>query len=464
MGGAAAWMAARVLLTSRLREEQRIRELEIAAREERLSQLTSELKAAKAAEEELKEQLSQRERDCSRLQAEIGRLEERLKGQEAMAQERLATLEKARRELEEAFEALSGRALERNNRLFLDLARQTLDAYKREAQADLEGRRRAIEELARPIKESLSRVDGKLQELERAREGAYREIKEQIRSLVEDHLPLLHRETQELVNALRRPQVRGRWGEIQLRRVVEMAGMSPYCDFEEQKGIEAGGGAIRPDLIVRLPGGKRIVVDAKTPLHSYLEAMEAQPGQEEKKLLEHAANVKRHVDQLSRKEYWEGVSKALGSSPDFVIMFIPGEAFFSAALRAAPDLLEYAAARGVIIATPVSLISVLKAVAHAWRQEAIAENAQRIAELGRELYKRINTMAGHWTAVGRGLRQAVEAYNRATGTLESRVLVSARRFTELKAAPEGKEICHLDPLEVVPRDLQRLQQEKEDGS
>lgn len=462
-GGAAGAGAAWLLLRARLREERRASARELQVREERIEGLSRELQEAREREAALHSRLEERGEEVARLRTELGRLEERLRGQEAAAQERMALLERAREELKSAFEALSARALERNNRLFLDLAEKTMEVHRAEAREELEARRRAVEELARPIKESLSRVDARLEELERARQGAYTEIREQIRSLVQDHLPLLHRETQELVKALRRPQVRGRWGEIQLRRVVELAGMVAHCDFQEQKGMDVGGGTLRPDLVVHLPGGRRIVVDAKTPLHSYLDAVEGDAEGEEARLREHAANVKRHVDQLSRKEYWEGVARDLGGAPEFVIMFIPGEAFFSAALQAAPDLLEYAAERGVVLATPVSLISVLKAVAHAWRQEALAENAQRIAQLGRELYRRITTLANHWSGVGKGLKQAVEAYNRATGSLESRVLVEARRFVELKAAPQGKEIPNLEPLEVTPRRLQKLTEEEEDG-
>ncbi len=455
-GGAAAWLAARMALLSKVREERLAREMESKAAHERIGRMEDAIQRLESEAEAKARALDAKREENAALRAEIGKLEERLRAEQEAAAEKLALLERAREELSRSFQALSGQALERNNKVFLDLALQTLEAYKKEAAGDLVQRQKAIEELARPIRESLSRVDQRLSELEKAREGAYRAISEQVRALIEDHLPMLHRETQGLIRALRQPQVRGRWGEIQLRRVVEMAGMVPHCDFIEQHGVNAEKGVVRPDLVVNLPGGRKIVVDAKTPLASYLEAVECAPPEQERKLGEHVANIRKHIEQLASKGYWEHVSRELGRTPEFVIMFLPGESFFTAAVRYDAGLLEYGASKGVILATPLTLISVLKAVAHAWQQEAIAENAQRIAELGRELYNRIYTLSNHWVGVGKGLKQAVEAFNRATGTLESRVLVGARRFVDLEAAPKDKEIKSIEPLEVNPRELTKL--------
>ncbi len=308
-----------------------------------------------------------------------------------------------------------------------------------------------MEALAAPIRESLLQVDGKLGELEKSRLGAYSALQEQLKALVETHLPQLRNETANLVKALRQPVVRGRWGEMQLRRVVEMAGMVEHCDFFEQTSLEGEEGRIRPDLIVRLPGGKRIVVDAKAPVAAYLEAAEASDEPTRMaRLADHARQVRDHIASLSRKAYWE----QFAPTPEFVVLFLPGEMFFSAALQQDPGLLDYGVGKRVIPATPTTLIALLQAVAYGWQQEALAENAREISELGRTLYKRISTLADHWAGVGKGIEQAIKSYNKATATLESRVLVTARRFAALQAAPEGEIIETPEPVDHSARLLQ----------
>ena len=353
-------------------------------------------------------------------------------------------------ETESAFKALSADALARNNQAFLDLARATLAQTQESARGDLEMRQQAIVELVAPVRDSLDKVDSKIQELEKARAGAYAALHEQVRGLAETQTQL-RAETGKLVTALRTPGVRGRWGEIQLRRVVEMAGMLDHCDFVTQTSVASEEGRLRPDLLVQLPAGKIIVVDAKTPLDGYLQALEAPDDQTRKaRLADHARQVRAHLTALGRKSYWEQFDYA----PEFAVLFLPGECFFSAALESDPSLIEFGVGQNIILATPTTLIALLRAVAYGWRQENLAQNAAEISALGKELFKRLSDMGDHWSKMGKALERAVEAYNGAVGSLEARVMVSARKFADLKTAPLGVEIAALEPLEKSVRAVQ----------
>jgi DNA recombination protein RmuC len=362
---------------------------------------------------------------------------------------RLASIEEARGRLETTMKALASDALSQSNQSFLELAKSQLEQLQKQTTSDLEQRKQAVEHLVAPLKESLTKVDGKLQELEVARTRAYAELSTQVRQLAETQKDL-RSETGNLVSALRdRPNVRGRWGEIQLRRVVEMAGMLEHCDFETQHHVTTEDGRLRPDLVVRLPGSKTVVVDAKCAGQAYLESLSCTDDEERAaKLRDHARQVRDHVSKLSKKSYWD----ALPETPEFVVMFMPGETFLSAALEQDPSLIEDGINQQVIIATPTTLIALLRAVAYGWRQETIAESAKTISELGRELYSRIATMTDHFAKVGRGLETAVKSYNETVGSLETRVFPSARKFKEHGIAPAAE----LSPLNVVERSVRSV--------
>jgi DNA recombination protein RmuC len=370
----------------------------------------------------------------------------RLEAERQGSAEKLALLARAESRLREAFSSLSAEALRQNNQSFLQLAQTKLGELQQSASTDLELRRRAVDDLVRPIQEALARVDGKLHEVEKERVASYAGLIEQVGAMTRTQ-QALQAETGNLVKALRAPQVRGRWGEIQLRRVVEMAGMLEYCDFEEQATVATEGGWLRPDLVVRLPGGKTVVVDAKAPMAAYLDAMDggADDGARERLLRDHARQVREHIISLGSKAYWNQFQPA----PDFVVMFLPGETFFSAACQHDPSLIEFGVGQQVIPASPTTLISLLRAIAYGWRQEQIARNAQEISDLGRELHERLGTLAGHFDDLRRGLDRAVEGYNRAVGSLETRVLVSARRFKDLGVTAD--ELAEVPAIEQVTR-------------
>jgi DNA recombination protein RmuC len=378
---------------------------------------------------------------------------EYLRSQHAIVKGKLETLDRDQNKMLDAFKALSAQALQNNNQSFLTLAQTRLEVFNEKAKNDLETRQQVITELIKPVQASLQSFDTKVQDLEKARIGAYEAIYHQIDTLKQTQHQL-HAETANLVKALRMPTVRGRWGEIQLKRVVEMAGMVEHCDFTEQASLTTEEGRLRPDMQIHLPSQKLIFIDAKVPLQAYLEAIEATNDDIRKtKLRDHAKQVRNHLNNLGKKAYWSKQDV----TPEFVVLFLPGEHFFHAALEQDPELIEAGVQENVIIATPTTLIALLKAVAYGWKQEKLAKNAQDIANLGQELYKRLSTMGDHWKAVGKGLTQAIDAYNKATGTLESRVLVQARRFKDLETTKIGEEIEPILQIERTARGIQAVE-------
>jgi len=416
--------------------------------------LERELAEKRESEQALNRIIEQKHQEISRLEQEVSRLSERLAQEQKQAADKLALLEDAQKRLNDTFKALSAEALRSNNQTFLDIAQETLAKFQQGARADLDKRAREIEQLAKPVHQSLEKMESRLGELERARESAYATIKQQIEHMAQDQ-EKLRKETLNLVRALRQPQARGRWGELQLKRVVEMAGMLDHCDFTEQQHVEGRDGerAIRPDMIVNLPQGRHIVVDSKVSLAAYMDAMEAEGDRAEALLQQHAAQIREHIKALGTKAYWDRVRREIGSTPEFVVMFVPGEDFFSAALKVDAGLIEFGVEHKVIVATPTTLIALLKAVAYGWQQEALAKNAEQVAALGRELYERIRTLGKHWADVGRHLGRTVNAYNKATGSLESRVLSGARKFEALKAAPDQASLTSPEQVEAQPRTL-----------
>lgn len=395
----------------------------------------------------LEEALAVARDEQAELQAALAEARTALDHEQRAHADKLALLDQAQARLADAFKALSAEALSANNRDFLTLAQAQFEKFGESAKGDLEKRGAAIDALVTPIREHLSKFGEAVQGIEQARVGAYVELKTQIAHLMESQ-GQLRAETGNLVKALRSPSTRGRWGEIQLKRVVEMAGMLDHCDFHEQASVNgADGNRLRPDLIVRLPGGKSIVVDAKAPLEAFLDATHA-PDDETRQaqMTRHARHIRDHMKALGEKRYWAQFDPA----PEFVVLFLPGENFFSAALEQDPGLIEAGIDQSVIPATPTTLIALLRAVSYGWRQEALARNAQAISLLGRELHERLSTMAEHMAKVGKGLGGAVNSYNAAVASLESRVMVTARRFKELKATA-GDELPELPPLDQVPR-------------
>lgn len=369
-------------------------------------------------------------REAGVLRAEVAALAATLDAERDASAQRLDDLRAEQDRLLEQFRALSTRALQENSEAFLQLADERFRTAQTTATGELEQRKQAMEHLVSPIKDSLGKVSEQLTAVERTRVAAQAELRQQLESMGKSS-EQLRTETASLVNALRAPQVRGRWGEIQLRNVVESSGMVEHCDFEEQEHVRTSDGAVRPDLVVRLAGGKRIVVDAKVSFNGYLEAMEARDDtMRATRLVAHARHLKKHIDDLAGKRYWEHFEP----TPEFVVMFVPAEVFLNAALEQDPTLLEHAFARNVVVATPATLVALLRTVAYTWRQEALARNAQDVLTLGRELHSRLATMGSHLDRLGRQLGTTVRSYNETVASLESRVLVTARRMVDLKVA------------------------------
>jgi DNA recombination protein RmuC len=370
----------------------------------------------------------------------------------AVHDERLKTYADAESRMREAFQAMSAEALKSNNQAFLTLAESRLREARSEAASDIDGRKKAIDDLVAPLAKVIEQVDRELKDSERRRIETSAEMMQRLAAL--DTMGRdLRGETARLIDALKRPGVRGRWGELQLKRVVELAGMIEHCDFDEQHTLTSTNGdrRMRPDVIVNLPGGKHVIVDAKVPLDAYLKALEAPDEAARQTLLaDHARQVRTHLTQLSSKDY----AAHIPSSPEFVVMFLPGEMFFSAALEQDPSLIEFGVDLRVIPASPTTLIALLRAVAYGWQQEAIGENARKISELGRGLYDAVRVLGGHFDTLGLRLKSSLEAYNQAVGSLEGNVLIKARRFKELQATNGADEIKVLEPIDRVPRMLQ----------
>ncbi len=383
-----------------------------------------------------------------RLEDELAQTTRDLKSQEVLQSERDAAFEMANAKLTQAFSELSNQSLRANSDTFLKLAEQNLGTQQEKAKRELSEREKAVEALVKPIRDALDASQKQISDLEKSRSEAYGGIKSQLEAMQLSQKSL-KQETQNLVNALRRPEVRGRWGEITLRRLVELAGMVEHCDFVEQVHSTANGKIIRPDMVVRMPDQRELVVDVKTPLDAYLSAVEApDDAQRQLGLERHAKNVRAHIRMLASKAYWNQFDE----SPEFVILFIPGDQFLSAALSEEPDLIEFALSQQIILATPTSFVALLKAVAYGWRQLALADNAKEIRVLAEELYARLATFVTHMNNVGRQLGRSVEHYNKAVGSLERSVLPGARKFVELGVHPK-KEVEKLESLEPVPRTM-----------
>jgi len=427
---------------------------------------------AKARSASLAERNRMLEQDLAQARAELLRrqseaesllkanaaLEATLAKEREAAKEKLQLLSEARVELENSFRALAATALESNNASFLDLARTTLEKYQSQAKGELEAREKAVETLVRPIADSLKQVDEQVREMEKTRAQAYGELTSQLASLQSSERAL-QAETGNLVKAMREPQARGRWGELQLRRVLELAGMLEHCDFLEQETIAGDERRFRPDVIVQLPGDKQIIVDSKAPLTAYLAALEA-PDEATRaaRLADHGSQVREHIDKLAAKSYWA----QLPCTPEFVVLFLPGEVFFRAAMDCDAELIDYGVRRKVIVASPTTLIALLKAVAYGWNQKNLADSARHIGQAGRQLYERLCRMTGHIHEMGKKLAGAVTAYNEMLGSMERRVFPAARKFPELDRGLSPAALLELEQLDKAPFELQSPDWQEDD--
>jgi DNA recombination protein RmuC len=487
IGAGLAWMIYRIKTSQKISEGLQLYQSELAIIGERLKARDTELQGLSAENQklgleignlrqtilqesqekasalkeveqisELRGRLQNREQEIKDLREEITalkqvqvELETTLHKERQAMEEKITLLNEAAQKMEDAFKVLSADCLRSNNQQFLDLAKATLEKYQSEAKGDLEQRQKAVEGTIAPLKETLEKYVQQVQAMEMSRQQAYGSLSQHLETMAITEKQL-QQETGNLVKALRSPQVRGRWGEITLKRVAELAGMSEHCDFFEQESVNGEEGKLRPDMVVRLPNKKLVVVDSKAPLQSYLDSLES-PAEEERKtkLRDHARLIQSHMQKLSGKNYWDQFPEA----PEFVILFLPGENFFSAALEQNPYLIEEGVNQKVILATPTTLITLLRAVAYGWRQEALAENAQAISEMGKTLYERLVRLAVHFADLGRHLDKSMQSYNEAIGSLENRVLPAARRFKELGISSKAN-VPELGPLEKKARNFQ----------
>jgi DNA recombination protein RmuC len=404
------------------------------------------------AAEEMKKQSSVLQEQARTLQ---GRVEEEQKlraaadkeveSQRANTAEQRRLLEEAEKKLKEAFQSLASEALQASNKQFMDLARASFDSLQKEASGDLEQRKVAIGGMVEPLEKAVNELRVEVNKIESARQEAYGSLRTEVQQLATTSKEL-RQETGSLVSSLKQPQVKGKWGELTLRRAVELAGMSPHCDFLEQQSVNTEEGRLRPDMIVHLPGETQIVIDAKVPLHAFLAAVSARSDVEYREAMtQHASLVRDHINRLSAKEYW----KQFEPTPEFVVLFVPGESFFSAALEQDRTLIEDAIEKRVVLASPTTLIALLRAIAYGWKQQLVAENAERIKDLGKELYDRILKFAEHLSDVAKGLERANKAYNNAVSSFDSRLVPSARKFKEMGVGSAN--VPDIDPIETSPR-------------
>jgi len=396
------------------------------------------------------------QRRLNALREENVRLNTELEAERRAAEEKLAAVNRAREELAGTFATLAGSALRQNSAEFLKLAQENLGGFHSRAQGELALREKAVEALVKPIRDTLAKSEEQLRRMEKERENAFGALTRHLETMTESQR-VLHQETRNLVQALRRPEVRGQWGEMTLKRLAELSGMAERCDFYEQEQVGDAERRLRPDMVVRLPGEREIVVDAKTPLDAYLSAVEATDDEtRNRELARHARNVRERVRELAAKSYW----KQFANAPDFVVLFIPGDQFLGAALDVDHSLIEDALAERVILATPTSLVALLRAVAFGWRQEALTANAEEIRRVGEEMYGRLSTFGDYLAKLGRSLENSVSHFNRAVGSFDSRILPGARKFTELGIHAD-KELAETAQVEVGARQVQNLAGEEE---
>jgi DNA recombination protein RmuC len=389
------------------------------------------------------------QRDIIRLREENVRLNSQLEAQREVLEEKTRTFEQARQQFEATFKSLAGDVLKSNSSEFLKLAESNFKILHNKASGALEQREKAVEGMVKPIREALDKTDQHIRRMEKEREAAFGSLTQHLKFMAQAQ-EQLQGETRNLVKALRRPEVRGQWGELTLKRLAELAGMVEHCDFEQQRSVDTHTGKQRPDMVVRMPGGREIIIDAKAPMDAYLGAVEAQDDNTRAlEIQRHARNVRDRVRELASKGYWQQFPQ----SPDFVVLFIPGDQFLSAALEVDAKLLEDAMADKVVLATPSSLVALLRAVAYGWRQEALAENAEHIRSVGEELYERLSTFADHLGRLGSLLTRSVESYNKAVGSFDSRVLPGARKFREM-GIQRKKDLPEPEPVERLPRPVQ----------
>ena len=389
------------------------------------------------------------QRDIARLREDNVRLASQLEAQREVVEEKTRTFEQARQQFESTFKSLAGDVLKSNSSEFLKLAETNFKVLHNQASGQLEQREKAVESMVKPIREALDKTDQHIRRMEKDREAAFGSLTQHLKFMAQAQ-EQLQGETRNLVKALRRPEVRGQWGEMTLKRLAELAGMVEHCDFDQQRSVTTDSGKQRPDMVVRMPGGREIIVDAKAPMDAYLGAVEAQDDTvRAAEIQRHARNVRARVRELSSKGYWQQFPQ----SPDFVVLFIPGDQFLSAALEIDPKLLEDAMTDKVVLATPSSLVALLRAIAYGWRQEALAENAEHIRTVGEELYERLSTFADHLGKLGSHLTRSVESYNKAVGSFDGRVLPGARKFREM-GIRRKKDLPEPEPVDRLPRPVQ----------